>query len=66
MEPIPGIQPPMELLLGLPGAVRRTVRVSCELKRHDLQNHGLELALEFQGLSPDQEEALAVFLIDRP
>jgi PilZ domain len=59
------IQPPMEILLGLPGAVRRTLKVSCQLKRHHLQDHRLELALEFQGLSPEQEEALAAFLTER-
>jgi hypothetical protein len=63
-DAVPNTDPPMEILLGLPGAVRRTLQASCQLRRSDLKDHRLQLALEFQALTSEQEEVLTAFLGD--
>jgi hypothetical protein len=52
----------VKVLMVIPAKIKRALDVSCKVCRSASQQGRLQLALEFQGLTPEQESALDEFL----
>lgn len=64
IEPIPNFRPDsLKVVLTLPGRTKHTLQIACALRRSDMLKHQLSLALEFQSLPSEDEQALTAYLM---